>query len=180
MKRLIPLCLSLLVFTQTSAFAADKVMYSCEDIYALQITNKIERRDNYNKSFNDPSIKGGLSNNSRIAVASLIVGVATVSAPVVVVGVLTPQVISIIKNLPSREERIQKLQEESSASFKRYIKRLKRDISEDVTPEEVSEIIQAGFDSGLYCQDLPKVYSPRQIRKHVRELMAEKYGKVEK
>lgn len=177
MKRLLPLVLSMAFISGAFASSEPKT-YTCEGIYALRLANKIEKRDAYNDKWNRQ--RGDLSYNGAIGVAGFMVGLATGSLPILLVGALTPTVISEIKNLPSREERIARLRDESKRQHQRFMKGIHNKISPDISDDEVAEIIQGGFDSGLFCDGMPELYSPSEIKKHVKKVLVEKYGKVEK
>lgn len=177
MKRLIPFVLSLTFMTGAFASSEPKT-YTCEGIYSLRLANKIEKRDRYNDKWNKS--RGDTSYNGALAIVGFMAGAATGSLPILLAASLTPTVISTIKNLDSREERNAKLRDESQRSHKRFMKTLHKKISPNITDEEVGEIIQNGFDSGLFCDDMPELYTPSDIKKHVRVTLEEKYGTVQK
>lgn len=177
MKRLIPFVLSMAFMTGAFASSEPKT-YTCEGIYALRLANKIEKRDRYNDRWN--KVRGDLSYNGALGVVGFMAGAATGSLPILLAGALTPAAISAIKNLDSKEERISKLRDESQRSHKRFMKSINKKISAEISDDEVAEIIQSGFDSGLYCDDMPELFSPSDIKKHVRKVLEEKYGKIEK
>jgi len=81
---------------------------------------------------------------------------------------LTPVTISIIKNIPKKEERALRLEKETSRQLARFTSRMQRKISPVVTQEEISEIIQSGFDRGDFCKDISKLAGPAKIRKYVK------------
>ena len=99
----------------------------------------------------------------------------TRSLPVLLVGAFAPETISIIENLPSREERALKLEDESSKKFRRFTDHLQDKISHNITADEVETVIQSGFDSGEFCKDLPTLASPNAIRSYAYAILKAKY-----
>lgn len=172
MKHFILLCASFLMATQ--AFAAPVKTYSCSEIYQASMANKLEKVQKYNKAWNtqrgDTSLNGALTYTGFIMAAAL-----SGSAPVIIAATVTPAMISMIKNLPSREEKALKLQSEVSKGHKRYVKRLQKEVSERITSEEVVSLLEEGFNSGLFCDNLPKLASSHDIRKHVRDILEARY-----
>jgi len=98
-----------------------------------------------------------------------------INAPIGLTLMLGPMAITTIKNIPSRAERVSRLQDESFGLHNRFVRKLQNEISQEITSDEVAEMIQLHFDSGKLCDKLPKLYSPRQIKKLVTEKLEAKY-----
>lgn len=98
-------------------------------------------------------------------------------APVVGLALLAPSVgLSIYSELPSKEEKILRITEEGNRHLLKFTKHLQKKISSDITSEEVIGIVRDGLDSGLFCQDFPELYSPSEVKDHVRDVMKLKYA----
>ncbi len=54
-------------------------------------------------------------------------------------------------------------------------KELSERINFNSTNDEVKAVIQSGFDSGLYCDNLPDLSSPMEVRQHVKKTLKAKY-----
>lgn len=171
MKRITLSLIALICLIQSSAFAQGKAMYSCSDIYTMELSNKLEKRDKYNNNWN--RTHGDLSYNNVVQFMGFMS--LALNAPVGLTLLLGPVVISEIKNLPSRAERVARLQDETFGLHNRFVNRLQKEVSSEITSEEVIDMIQAHFDSGKLCDKLPKLYSPRQIKKLVTEKLESKY-----
>jgi hypothetical protein len=81
----------------------------------------------------------------------------------------------IYATTPSKEEKILKLSSESSKKLDRFVKKLQKDISCEITENEVKAIISEGLESGVYCQDFPVLYSVKDVKNHVRRQLIQKY-----
>jgi hypothetical protein len=81
----------------------------------------------------------------------------------------------IYATTPSKEEKILKLSSESSKKLDRFVKKLQKDISCEITESEVKAIISEGLESGVYCEDFPNLYSVQDVKKHVKRQLIQKY-----
>lgn len=81
----------------------------------------------------------------------------------------------IYGSIASREQRAMSLADDTSKRFSRLVKRAQRRIDEGITEEEVLEVVESGFDNGVYCRRLPKTYNFRQIRSYTLERLEKKY-----
>lgn len=160
---------AILTVAQSQAFA--QKTYTCSDIYAIALANKIESRENYNYVWNTQ--RGDLSYNDAISFVGVMV--SGISLPIGLPLFLGPAAISMIKNAPSRAERVDRLQDEARGLHKRFVKKLKNKVSADITSEEVLGEIQYLFDSGKACDKLPKLYSVRKLKKEVTETLKRRY-----
>ncbi len=75
----------------------------------------------------------------------------------------------------AREIRVKDLQIEGSRRLKRFTKRMKKIISPAIEQEEIIEIINEGLESGLFCENAPKLASPGDIKSHVKSVLIERY-----
>ncbi len=81
----------------------------------------------------------------------------------------------IYATTPSKEEKILRLTSESNKKLDRFVKKLQKDISCEITENEVKAIIIQGLDSGVYCQDFPVLYSVKDVKNHVKRQLIQKY-----
>jgi hypothetical protein len=81
----------------------------------------------------------------------------------------------IYATTPSKEEKILRLTSESNKKLDRFVKKLQKDISCEISENEVKAIIIEGLDSGVYCQDFPVLYSVRDVKNHVKRQLILKY-----
>lgn len=177
MKKIAALVLS--VFFISNSYA-NSVTYTCLDIYAKAAANDQAREDNYNDAFNTNvpgmTIAGGPASwNSALTIFGFFGGALTGSLPIVLAATLTPSAINFIVNATDKEERALRLLDESQRSHKGFVRKLQKKISENITEEQVSELIAEGFASGAFCSDLPKLYSARKIKKHVKAILEAQY-----
>lgn len=77
----------------------------------------------------------------------------------------------------AQEIRANDLQMEGSRRLVRFTKKMKRTISRDITEEEVHSIVEDGMTTGLFCQNYPKLDSPKQIKNHVKAVLQTRYGR---
>jgi hypothetical protein len=75
----------------------------------------------------------------------------------------------------AREIRVKDLQSEGSRRLKRFTKRMKKIISPAIKQEEIIEIINEGLETGLFCENAPKLASPGEIKNHVQNILEERY-----
>jgi len=170
MKKIIFGILAGLFLLTSLAQAQEAKQYTCASIYTQINANKLLKEEKYNRNFNER--KGDTSWNGAMTFAIV---VAAIANPVFLVAALTPAAVSIIVNLPSQEERVLRLRDESTKQFTRFVGRLQNHISPDITAKEVESIIENGFNSGEYCKNLPNLHSPMDIRKDVRKTLKAKY-----
>jgi hypothetical protein len=74
-----------------------------------------------------------------------------------------------------KEEKVLNLAEESSHELEKLTKKLRKEIHPDITEQDILSIVEEGLVSGTFCWDFPKLKGPKQIRKHVAEILKEKY-----
>lgn len=173
MKKVIFAVLAGLFLLNGMAHAQEVKQYTCSSIYTEIYIKKHLKEMKYNDTFNKS--RGDTSYNGALTLLLLAASAATGSLPIIIAATLTPEIISVIVNLPSKEERVLKMRDESTKKFNRFLGRLQDNISANITAEEVKAIIQGGFDSGLYCENLPNLASPAKIRKHVKKALKAKY-----
>lgn len=172
-KIIVSMLLASLVSTAFSQVSTP-VSYTCHDLYVQQAKIAKTKRDNYNNTFNKK--RGDGSFNDAFTIVGLMAGFATASVPVLAIGMLTPATISVIKNIPKKEERALRLEQETSRQLTRFVEKLQRKVSPLVTSEEVVSIIRTGFDSGEFCKDVSKLARPSKIRKFVKDQLKLKYS----
>jgi len=183
------LFIGLVVFATISAFAQDVKIFTCQGIYESSMKQDIAKAERYNKNFNRVGAVtvGGSPDtlNSGLTIMGALAGAmggaaiglgAPVTIPLFFVGALTPQVVSIVVNSPNREERALELLNESTKRLNRFTKRMQRQISRDITNEDIIKLTQNGFDNGFFCSELPKLMSPAEIRKYVKNKLSDQFG----
>ena len=171
MKKIIFGLLAGLFLLNGSARAQDGKQYTCASIYAQVFAKKQMNDAKYNDNFNKK--RGDYTHNEAMTV---VIALAAIANPYIFIAAFTPVAISIIVNAPSKEERVLRLRNESSKQFTRFLERLQNHVSPDITAAEVEAIIENGFKSGLYCENLPNLHSPMDIRKDVRKTLKAKYS----
>jgi hypothetical protein len=183
------LFIGLVVFATISAFAQDVKTFTCQGIYESAMKQDIAKAERYNKKFNRVGTVtvGGSPDtlNSGLTIMGALAGAmggaaiglgAPVTIPLFFVGALTPQVISMIVNAPNKEEKALELLDESTKRLDRFTKRMQRKISKDITNEDIIKLTQNGFDNGYFCSELPKLKSPAEIRKYVKNRLHHQFG----
>lgn len=158
MKKLLVLAvLSMFSFNSFAEFSL-----SCADVYQRTMLSKEAKKRK----------AGRISNN--LGGAAFFV---TLGAPVVGVAMLVPTIgLSVYSDLPSREERVLRILDEGNRQLVKLTKKLRKNVSTDVTAEEVLGIVRDGLDSGLFCQDFPHIYSPSDVKEHVEDVLRQKYA----
>jgi hypothetical protein len=61
--------------------------------------------------------------------------------------------------------------QEQSKQFDRLLKKARK-IRSNITEQDIADIVVQGMESGKFCEDFPKLYSPRQVRNYVLEQVA--------
>jgi hypothetical protein len=150
---------SLLTAFSLNAFSSSSL--SCQEMYIKtmnhknKIKNKVDRINN--------------SSPGLLLVVSAVNPVAGITYLGAAIGA------EIYATTPSKEEKILRLSSESSKKLDRFVKKLQKDISCEITENEVKAIISEGLDSGVYCQDFPVLYSVKDVKNHVKRQLIQKY-----
>lgn len=173
MKKLVLVLIAGLFLLTSLAHAQEAKQYTCSSIYTQIFAKKHSRELNYNYKFNRN--QGDTSTNGFLTILLFTASAATGSLPIVLAATLTPTIISFIMNAPSKEERALRLRDETSKQFTRFVARMQNKVSANITAEEVEEVIQSGFNSGVYCDNLPDLANPRQIRKYAKDVLKTRY-----
>ncbi len=150
---------SLLTAFSFNAFSSSSL--SCHEMYIKTMNHKNNIKNKVNRINNS-------SPGLLIVVPSInpVAGLALLGAAI---GA------EIYATTPSKEEKILKLSSESSKKLDRFVKKLQKDISCEITENEVKAIISEGLESGVYCQDFPVLYSVKDVKKHVKRQLVQKY-----
>lgn len=82
---------------------------------------------------------------------------------------------SLYGSIEPNEQKVMDLQQEGSKILRKLVKKMQKKINPNITQEEVISIISSNIESGLYCQDYPKLYTARKISKHVEKILREQY-----
>ncbi len=150
---------SLLTAFSFNAFSSSSL--SCHEMYIKtmnhknKIKNKVDRINN--------------SSPGLLLVVSAVNPVAGITYLGAAIGA------EIYATTPSKEEKILRLSSESSKKLDRFVKKLQKEISCEITENEVKAIISEGLESGVYCQDFPVLYSVKDVKNHVKRQLIQKY-----
>lgn len=136
---------------------------TCHEIYAKDLAAKTHKKNRAGKVGAD------------LYASSLIV-MWTGSLPLTVGVMVAGGALSIYANMDSSAQKIDDLQHEGSRRLNRLTKKMQRNINENITQDEIVNIVQDGLESGLFCENLPKLYSASAIKKHIREVLELKYA----
>ena len=157
MKKFLLACLSL-SFT-FNVFASSSL--SCHEMYI--------------KTMNHKNIKKEKVDRINNASPGLLIVVPAIN-PVAGLTLLGAAIgAEIYASTPSKEEKILRMASEGSKKLDRFIKKLQKDISCEISENEVKAIISEGLESGVYCQDFPVLYSVKDVKDHVKRQLIQKY-----
>jgi hypothetical protein len=67
------------------------------------------------------------------------------------------------------------LLDEDSKRMNKLLKKARKKISAQIMPDDISDVLIEGLDSGLFCSTLPKFWSHTQIRKHIMKELEKKF-----
>lgn len=76
-----------------------------------------------------------------------------------------------------KEMRAIRISNEDSRQFNKFVKKLQKKINPDITADEVHGIVEEGFNDGVYCQNFPDLYTEGDIKRHVKNILVERYPK---
>lgn len=158
MKKLMVIAaLSIFSFNSFAEFSL-----SCPDVYQKTMLSKAAKKKKAGRISSDLG-KGAFF--------------ISLGAPAVGVALLVPAIgLSVYSDLPSKEERVLRILEEGNRNLVKLTKKLQKKVSSDVTAEEVLGVVRDGLDSGLFCQEFPHIYSPKEVKEHVEEVLKSKYA----
>ena len=135
---------------------------TCPDIYQRTMLAKEKKKEKAGRISNDLG-KGAFF--------------ISLGAPAVGLALLVPAVgLSVYSSVDSKEDRVLQIMEEGNRHLVKLTKRLQKKVSSDITADEVLGIVRDGLDSGLFCQQFPHLYSPKEVKEHVTEVMKLKYA----
>lgn len=135
---------------------------NCPEIYARLVSHKEERREKVGRV------------GDQLGRAALISAFVN---PIVSGSLFVPVLgIRIFEATSSQEQRVQNLMEEGTGQLRRLTKRMQKKYSSDISSEEISAIINQGLVSGQFCLDFPDIYTPKDVKKHVEEVLKDRYA----
>lgn len=177
MRKILVMAMSLLFITNASA---EPVTFTCYDIYMMAAGSDSAREARYNDTFNNPdtgvTVAGEPATlNTGLTVLSFLGGAITGSIPVVLLATFAPTAVSLIVNAPNKEERALRMLDEATRAQTRFVEKMQKKISPEVTQEEIENLIIEGFDTGLFCSSVPKLYSATKIKKYVQKKLEQRY-----
>lgn len=155
--------LATLLVLSTILSAHAQEVSSCHEIYAHDLAAKTHKKNRVAKVGAD------------LYTSSLIV-MWTGSLPLTAGVMLVGGALSIYGNIDSSAQKIDDLQHEGSSRLVRLTKKMQKNINSNISEDEIVGIIKDGLDSGLFCENLPKLYSASKIKKHIRNVLEQKYA----
>lgn len=155
--------LAALMILSTVLSAQAQEVQSCHEIYAHDLAAKTHKKERMAKVGAD------------LYTSSLIV-MWTGSLPLTAGVMLVGGALSIYGNIDSSAQKIDDLQNEGSSRLVRLTRKMQRNVNSNITEDEIVGIIRDGLESGLFCENLPKLYSASKIQKHIRNVLELKYA----
>lgn len=146
-----------------TAQAQESSQLSCHEIYAHDLAIKTHKKERAQKIGSD------------IYTSSLIL-MWTGSLPLTAGAMLVGGSLALYGNMDSSAQKIDELQHEGSSRLVRLTKKMQRNINAHISEDEIISIIKDGLESGLFCENLPKLYSASKIKKHIRNVLELKYA----
>lgn len=142
-----------------NAFSADQ--FSCEEIYIKTMNHKTMVKEKMDRINN--------------ASPGLLIVTAAVNPAAGLILLGSALGTEIYASTPSKEERILRLASESNKQLKKLVKKLQKDVSCEITEDEVKLVIQKGINSGIFCENFPVLYNVSDVKRHVTDQMIIKY-----
>jgi hypothetical protein len=155
------------IFANSLAFASEAgSSLTCSEIYAKTAVAKTERNAKAAQTLE--YVKGG---TGAATFVSLITGIAAI--PIALFGLTAAfaEAEYIYSNSIPNEQKIIFMSEGQTKQFYRLFYKAKK-IRSDVTEQEIISIVEQGLESGKFCENFPKLYSPRMVRNYVLEQVA--------
>lgn len=138
---------------------------SCPEMYQKTMVAKEIKKDR--------AYKLGMNTN-RVAF------VTSFGLPVVGLALFAPGVaLNIYSAIDSKEDRVLRLADEGSRELAKLSKKLQKKINSNISEEEILEIVKENLDSGLFCQDFPHLFSPKEVKDHVEAVLRQKYASAQ-
>lgn len=158
MKKLIlTAALSIFSFNSFAEFSL-----TCPDIYQRTMLSKEAKKERAGRISNDLG-KGAF--------------IISLGAPAVGLALLVPAVgLSVYSSVDSKEDRVLQIMEEGNRNLIKLTKKLQKKVSSDISADEVLDVVKRGLESGLFCQEFPHLYSPKEVKEHVEAVMKSKYA----
>jgi hypothetical protein len=162
MKKLILLTLSgLFLLTALTSYAQEASQTPpCEQAYRLKSAKEIEKRQR--------AVEYGFN----LYVYGSLTGMVTGQLPVTLATMITGLPLNLWGNMSTgASTKTVELLEEESKQMNRFVKTLKKNVSEAITREDVVLVLQQELDNGNLCANYPKLWSHSKIKAHItREL----------
>lgn len=156
------LLLSLMISFSSLASEMESQSLTCAEIYAQELQKKTEHKQKmYDRGAELYVGSIGLMVFGRV---ELVAAALAIGAGMSMYGSIEPN-----------EQKVMELQQEGSKILRKLVKKMQKKVNPNITQEEVISIISANIESGLYCQNYPKLYTARKISKHVEKILREQY-----
>ena len=159
MKKLIG---SLIILSTIMSAQAQEIP-SCHEIYARDLAAKTHKKER------------ALKIGSDIYTSSLIL-MWTGSLPLTAGAMLVGGSLALYGNIDSSAQKIDELQQEGSSRLMRLTRKMQKNVNSHITEDEIVAIVKDGLESGLFCENLPKLYSASKIKKHIQNVLEQKYA----
>ena len=150
----------LIVMTMFNAIGSEIKTYTCKDIYNTIDTNKTTHKiDLQNANVDKGSALGGMF------VGGLLLSTNPITASLIAVGGLAYGI--YLGGDDSREGRVLDMViDEANTRMDRILLKA-QEKKTDVTRSDIIRIVEKGFSSGVFCDELPKTWSPRKVRSYI-------------
>ncbi len=158
MKKLI--AVGLLSLFTLNAFADFSL--SCPEIYVRTVNAKEKSREKAHRVANEM--------NTTVFVSAFVNPVLFLSLAGTTVG------LELYSASSSREEKVTRLMNEGDKHLLKLTKKLQKNISPDISKEEVLDLVREGLNSGLFCQKFPHLYSLKEMKQHLEISLKAKYS----
>lgn len=161
MKKLVLIsALSVFSFNSFAQFSL-----SCPEIYQKTMVAKEIKKDKAERIG---------SNSGKVAF------VTSFGLPAVGLALFAPAIaLNIYAATDSKEEKVLALIDEGSRELGRFSKKLQKRINSNISEEEILEIVKENLESGLFCQEFPHLYSPKEVKEHVEQVLRLKYASAQ-
>jgi len=159
---LLTLC-GLFLFTAIATHAQDTSQIPpCEQAYRIKSAKEIEKRQK--------AVEYGFN----LYVYGSLTGMITGQLPITLATMITGLPLNLWGNMSTgASTKTVELLEEESKQMNRFVRSLKRNISDAITRDDVVLVLQQELDNGNLCVDYPKLWSHSKIKRHIsRELEA--------
>jgi hypothetical protein len=83
--------------------------------------------------------------------------------------------LSIYAGRDPRESKALDMRDDEGHVIHRLARKYQREISCDITAFEIMSIVNEGFESGQFCENFPKLYSDKDVRRFLARTLRERH-----